>query len=111
MKRRKLGHLIKDPIDHFLEMPTYDRLIFVEQDKAAAQKTRAAALMYIGRNEVGHNSGYNNGDDDYDDCRQHRNTSLFSFHCSLSQKQALCHNLQLLNSTLLKKVCQVKRIA
>lgn len=53
MKRRKLGHLIMDPIDHFLEMPTYDRLIFVEQDKAAAQKTRAAALMYIGRNEMG----------------------------------------------------------
>lgn len=53
MKRRKLGHLIKDPIDRFLEMPTYDRLIFVEQDKAAAQKTRAAALMYIGRNEMG----------------------------------------------------------
>lgn len=53
MKRRKLGHLIKDPIDHFLELETYDRLIFVEQDKAAAQKTRAATLMYIGRNEMG----------------------------------------------------------
>lgn len=53
MKRRKLGHLIKDPIDHFLEMPEYDRLIFIESNKAAAQKTRAAALMYIGRNELG----------------------------------------------------------
>lgn len=53
MKRRKLGHLIMDPIDEFIQMPTYDRLIFVEQDKAAAQKTRAAALMYIGRNEMG----------------------------------------------------------
>ena len=53
MKRRKLGHLIKDPIDHFLEIPELDRLIFVESDKAAAQKTRAAALMYIGRNELG----------------------------------------------------------
>lgn len=53
MKRRKLGHLIMDPIDEFMQMPTYDRLIFVEQDKAAAQKTRAAALMYIGRNEIG----------------------------------------------------------
>lgn len=53
MKRRKLGRLIKDPIDEFLEMSSYDRLIFVEQDKAAAQKTRAAALMYIGRNEMG----------------------------------------------------------
>ena len=52
MKRRKLGHLIKDPIDEFIQMPSYDRLIFVEQDKAAAQKTRAAALMYIGRNEL-----------------------------------------------------------
>lgn len=53
MKRRKLGHLIKDPIDEFIGMPEYDRLIFVESDKAAAQKTRAAALMYIGRNELG----------------------------------------------------------
>lgn len=53
MKRRKLGRLIKDPIDHFLEMPEYDRLIFIENNKAAAQKTRAAALMYIGRNELG----------------------------------------------------------
>jgi len=53
MKRRKLGHLIMDPIDEFTQIPEYDRLIFVEQDKAAAQKTRAAALMYIGRNEMG----------------------------------------------------------
>lgn len=52
MKRRKLGHLIMDPIDEFIQLPSYDRLIFVEQDKAAAQKTRAAALMYIGRNEM-----------------------------------------------------------
>lgn len=51
--RRKLGHLIMDPIDEFIQIPEYDRLIFVEQDKAAAQKTRAAALMYIGRNEMG----------------------------------------------------------
>lgn len=51
--RRQLGHLIQDPIDEFVGMPSYDRLIFVEQDKAAAQKTRAAALMYIGRNELG----------------------------------------------------------
>lgn len=51
--RRKLGHLIMDPIDEFMQTPEYDRLIFVEQDKAAAQKTRAAALMYIGRNEMG----------------------------------------------------------
>lgn len=53
IKRRKLGHLIKDPIDEFIQMPEYDRLIFVESNKAAAQKTRAAALMYIGRNELG----------------------------------------------------------
>lgn len=53
MKRRKLGYLIKDPIDKFIGMPEYDRLIFVESDKAAALKTRAAALMYIGRNELG----------------------------------------------------------
>ena len=53
MKRRKLGHLIMDPIDEFMQIQEYDRLIFVEQDKAAAQKTRAAALMYIGRNEMG----------------------------------------------------------
>lgn len=51
--RRKLGRLIQDPIDEFVQMPEYDRLIFVERDKAAAQKTRAAALMYIGRNELG----------------------------------------------------------
>lgn len=53
MKRRKLGHLIKDPIDEFIQIPEYDRLIFVESDKTAALKTRAAALMYIGRNELG----------------------------------------------------------
>lgn len=53
IKRRKLGHIIQDPIDEFIQMPEYDRLIFVESDKAAAQKTRAAALMYIGRNELG----------------------------------------------------------
>ena len=52
-KRRKLGHLIMDPIDEFVQMPDYDRLIFVEANNAAAQKTRAAALMYIGRNELG----------------------------------------------------------
>lgn len=51
--RRKLGKSLTDPIQAFVEMPNYDRLIFVEMDKAAAQKTRAAALMYIGRNELG----------------------------------------------------------
>lgn len=51
--RRKLGKSLTDPIQVFVEMPNYDRLIFVETDKAAAQKTRAAALMYIGRNELG----------------------------------------------------------
>ena len=51
--RRKLGRLIQNPIDEFIQFPSYDRLIFVEQDKAAAQRTRAAALMYIGRNDMG----------------------------------------------------------
>lgn len=50
--RRKLGRCLIDPIQEFIDIPSYDRLIFIEMDKAAAQKTRAAALMFIGRNEL-----------------------------------------------------------
>lgn len=52
-KRRKLGHLLSDPIEEFIQIPEYDRLIFQEIDNAAARKTRAAALMYIGRRNLG----------------------------------------------------------
>lgn len=50
--RRKLGSSISFPIDEFFQNNLADRLIFVETDNAAAQKTRAAALMYIGRHDL-----------------------------------------------------------
>lgn len=51
-ERRKLGKVISDPIDRLNGDPGMDQVIFVEENKAAAQKTRAAALMYIGRNDM-----------------------------------------------------------
>ena len=51
-KRRKLGRIISDPIEGFVNIPECDRLIFIEKDHAAAQKTRAAVGMYIWRNDL-----------------------------------------------------------
>lgn len=51
-ERRKLGKIISEPIDRLNGDPKMDQMIFIETNKAAAQRTRAAALMYIGRNEM-----------------------------------------------------------
>ena len=51
--RRKLGTTISAPIEALWRSRTKDSLIFVEQDHEAALRTRAAALMYIGRNKLG----------------------------------------------------------
>ena len=52
--RRKLGKSISLPIESFIDKKNmYDRLIFIEKSNTAALKTRAAALMYIGRNDLG----------------------------------------------------------
>lgn len=48
--RRKLGTTISSPIEELWHSEFKDSLIFIEQDHEAALKTRAAALMYIGRN-------------------------------------------------------------
>lgn len=53
MKRRKLGSIISEPIMNLLERKRQDSLIFVEMNHEAALKTRAAALMFIGRNDLG----------------------------------------------------------
>lgn len=52
-ERRKLGKIISEPIDRLNGDRSLEQLIFIERDKAAAQRTRAAALMYIGRNDLG----------------------------------------------------------
>lgn len=49
-KRRVLGKALSDPIDQLNATRTKDSLIFIERDDEAAAKTRAAAVMYIGRN-------------------------------------------------------------
>lgn len=51
-KRRHLGGLLKDPIQQLSEDPWLDSVIFIEKDNRAAVRTRAAALMYIHRNEL-----------------------------------------------------------
>ena len=48
--RRKLGTTISSPIEELWHSAFKDSVIFVESDHEAALKTRAAALMYIGRN-------------------------------------------------------------
>ncbi len=52
-KRRNIGPLIHDPIDHLFSNQWLDSLIFIEKDHLTALKTRAAALMYIIRNQMG----------------------------------------------------------
>lgn len=49
--RRKLGKLISDPIDELNSDKYLDTVILVEQDERAASRTRAAACMYILRND------------------------------------------------------------
>jgi hypothetical protein len=51
--RRKLGTTISSPIEELWHSTFKDSLIFIEQDHEAALRTRAAALMYIGRNKLG----------------------------------------------------------
>lgn len=51
-KRRKFGTSLSGPIEDFNDTKHLDRLIFIEKDHAAALKTRAAILMYIGRNRL-----------------------------------------------------------
>ena len=50
--RRKLGGLITKPITFMLKNPELDHTVLIESDNAAARKTRAAALMYISRNNL-----------------------------------------------------------
>lgn len=50
--RRKLGKIISEPIERLSGDRSLDQIVFIEVDKAAAQKTRAAALMFIGRNDL-----------------------------------------------------------
>ena len=51
--RRKFGDTLSGPIKNLVHDKYYDSLTFIEKDEKAAQKTRAAALMYIGRNDLG----------------------------------------------------------
>ena len=51
--RRKLGTTISSPIEELWHSALKDSGILIEQDHEAALKTRAAALMYIGRNKLG----------------------------------------------------------
>ena len=48
--RRVLGKTISDPIDTLLHDKKKNSLVFIEHDEEAATRTRAAAVMYIGRN-------------------------------------------------------------
>ena len=52
MKRRKLGVVISAPIEELWHSAFMDSVVLVEEDHEAALKTRAAALMYIGRNKL-----------------------------------------------------------
>lgn len=52
MKRRKLGVVISAPIEELWHSAFIDSVVLVEIDHEAALKTRAAALMYIGRNQL-----------------------------------------------------------
>ena len=49
-KRRKLGTMISAPIEELWHSAYKDSVVFLEKDHEAALRTRAAALMYIGRN-------------------------------------------------------------
>lgn len=51
--RRKLGTTISSPIEELWHSAFKDSVILIEQDHEAALRTRAAALMYIGRNKLG----------------------------------------------------------
>lgn len=51
-KRRKLGNILHEPILEMYNDRRHDSVIFIEKDEADAQKTRAAALMFIGREEL-----------------------------------------------------------
>ena len=51
-KRRKMGTTISGPILELYDVSDLKSVIFIEQDHEAALKTRAAALMFIGRNEL-----------------------------------------------------------
>lgn len=51
-KRRKLGDILHEPILDLYNDRHTDTIIFIERDEAAAQKTRTAALMFIGRNDL-----------------------------------------------------------
>lgn len=51
-KRRKLGDILHDPIISLQNDLIQDSVIFIDKDEAAAQKTRAAALMFIGRKNL-----------------------------------------------------------
>ncbi len=51
--RRKLGRSISFPINDLTNKANLsDGLIFKEKDHVAALKTRAAAVMYIGRHDL-----------------------------------------------------------
>lgn len=49
--RRKLGKVLSDPIDELKKDKYLDTMILVENDEKAASRTRAAACMYILRND------------------------------------------------------------
>ena len=51
-KKRKLGSIISEPIEKLYGSKKYDSLVFIENDHEAAVQTRAAALMYIHRNDL-----------------------------------------------------------
>lgn len=53
VKRRKMGTTLSGPINELYDVDDLDTLIFIEEDNEAASKTRAAALMFIGRNNLG----------------------------------------------------------
>ena len=47
--RRTFGKVLSTPILEMADDKQIDTLIFIEENNVAAQKTRAAALMFIGR--------------------------------------------------------------
>ena len=51
MERRKLGKSISIPISELVMHKRLDSVCFIEQNHKLAEKTRAAACMYIGRHD------------------------------------------------------------
>ena len=51
-ERRKLKGSLSDPIQTLVEGNDVDTIVFIEKDNKTALKTRAAALMYIGRHRL-----------------------------------------------------------